>query len=286
MRPSSGLEAEEGVALGKETAIAWTDHTFNPVWGCTKIGPGCDFCYAEVWAARTGAKDLWGTGNFREFTDKNWRQPLNWNEAAKKAGVRKRVFCASMADVFDNQWPEHIRTRLWRLIQRTPNLDWQLVTKRIGNAAKMLPPDWGDGWRNVWLVPTIVNQDEADRDLNKLFDIPAAVYGVSYEPALGPVNWWPWMLGKRRLAWIIGGGESNQRGMRECRIEWLEDAARQCAKHGVAYFNKQIGAMPTYHGAPYPLPPRSKGDKPEEWPESIRVREFPKSGYALEESAA
>lgn len=273
--------------MGKETAIAWTDHTFNPVWGCTKIGPGCDFCYADVWAQRTG-HNIWGTGTFREFTDKHWRQPLNWNAAAEKAGVRKRVFCASMADVFDNQWPDHLRPRLWQLIRDTPWLDWQLVTKRIGNAVKMLPVDWGDGWHNVWLVPTIVNQEEADRDLPKLFEVPAKVYGVSYEPALGPVDWTPWMprLPERQkgtdwdflgLHWIIGGGESNQRGMRECRIEWLEDTAAQCAQHGVAYFNKQIGAMPTWRGEPYPLPPRSKGDVPEEWPPSIRIREFPRS---------
>lgn len=260
--------------MGKETAIAWTDHTFNPWWGCTKIGPGCDFCYAEVWAARTGSTDLWGTGKFRTFTDKHWNQPRNWNLAAQKAGVRKRVFCASMADVFDNQADEALRTRLWALIRETPHLDWQIVTKRIGNVAKMLPPDWGDGWPNVWLVPTIVNQEEADRDLPKLFEIPAAIYGVSYEPALSGVNWRPWLA---QLDWIIGGGESNQRGMRECRIEWLEDTAEQCRTAGVFYFNKQIGALPTYGGKPYSLPPRSKGDQPEEWPESIRIREFPRA---------
>lgn len=266
--------------MGKETAIAWTDHTFNPVWGCTKIGPGCDFCYADVWAQRTG-HNIWGTGTFREFTDKHWNQPLNWNAAAQKAGVRKRVFCASMADVFDNQWPDHLRPRLWALIRATPWLDWQLVTKRIGNAAKMLPHDWTSTkipYPNVWLVPTIVNQEEADRDLDKLFEIPAAVYGVSYEPALSSVDWRPWLDGARgRLQWIIGGGESNQRGMRECKIEWLEWTLMQCQMYGAAYFNKQVGAMPTYFDKPWALPPRSKGDNPDEWPESIRIREFPRS---------
>lgn len=279
--------------MGKETAIAWTDHTFNPVWGCTKIGPGCDFCYAEVWAERfPESRGLWGNDKFREFGDKHWRQPVNWNEAARKAGVRRRVFCASMADVFDNQWPEHIRPRLWQLIRDTPHLDWQLVTKRIGNVAKMLPEDWGRGYSNVWLIPTIVNQEEADRDLPKLFEVPARVYGVSYEPALGLVDWRPWLPNRNSfpvhvdregrgtwfpqgLEWIIGGGESEQKGMRECRIEWLEETAGQCRDHGVAYFNKQIGAMPTHGGRPYPLPKGSKGDNPAEWPESIRVREFP-----------
>lgn len=263
--------------MGKRTAIAWTDHTFNPVWGCMKVGPGCDFCYAEVWASRFG-DGMWGPeAAYREFTDKHWRQPEHWNAAAEKAGERRRVFCASMADIFDKRWPAHIRPRLWKLIKATRWLDWQLVTKRIGNAPDMLPADWGDGYPNVWMVPTIVNQEEADRDLPKLFQVPAHVYGVSYEPALGRVDWFQWMrpMITRKLDWIIGGGESNQRGMRECRIEWLEDTAAQCAQHGIAYFNKQIGAMPTYRGAPYPLPPRSKGDTPEEWPESIRVREFP-----------
>lgn len=260
--------------MGKKTAIAWTDHTFNPVWGCMKVGPGCDFCYAEVWASRFG-EGMWGPeAVYREFSDKHWRQPLNWNETAKKAGVRRKVFCASMADVFDKRWPPGVRARLWKLIRETPWLDWQLVTKRIGNAEKMLPADWGDGWHNVWLVPTIVNQEEADRDLPKLFEVPAKVYGVSYEPALGRIEWHPWL---DRLHWIIGGGESNQRGMRECRIEWLEETAEVCAAYDVAYFNKQIGALPTYRGKPYPLPPRSKGDNPDEWPETIRVREFPVS---------
>lgn len=274
--------------MGKNTGIAWTDHTFNPVWGCMKVGPGCDFCYAEVWASRFGA-GMWGPDAiYREFGEKHWNEPLRWNRAAEKAGIRAKVFCASMADIFDNRWPENVRPRLWALIRATPWLDWQLVTKRIGNAAKMLPPDWGDGWPNVWLVPTIVNQEEADRDLPKLFRVPAKVYGVSYEPALGRVDWCSINDGCDEqgapigfnaltlLHWIVGGGESNQRGMRECRIEWLEDTAEQCRANGVAYFNKQIGAMPTYRGAPYPLPRGSKGDEPEEWPASIRVREFPR----------
>lgn len=260
--------------MGEKTAIAWTDHTFNPVWGCMKIGPGCDFCYAEVWASRFGA-GMWGPDAvYREFTDKHWNEPLKWNRKAQAAGVRSKVFCASMADIFDKRWPAHIRPRLWKLIKDTPWLDWQLVTKRIGNAIDMLPEDWGHGYDNVWIVPTIVNQEEADRDLPKLFKVPAATYGVSYEPALGPVNWRPWLYAGG-LDWIIGGGESNQRGMRECRIEWLEDAAMQCLEYDVAYFNKQIGALPTYKGKPYPLPRGSKGDDPDEWPASIQVREFP-----------
>lgn len=273
--------------MGKRTAIAWTDHTFNPVWGCMKVGPGCDFCYAEVWAERTGHY-VWGPdATYREFGDKHWHEPVKWNRLAEAEGVRRRVFCASMADVFDKRWPPHIRPRLWKLIKATPWLDWQLVTKRIGNAPSMLPEDFSaENYPNVWIVPTICNQEEADRDLPKLFEVPAAIYGVSYEPALGPVDWTKWMprLPERQkgtdwdffgINWIIGGGESNQRGMRECRIEWLEDTARQCRKAGVAYFNKQIGAMPTYQGKPYPLPSRSKGDNPDEWPESIRIREFP-----------
>lgn len=265
--------------MGEQTAIAWTDHTFNPVWGCMKVGPGCDFCYAEVWAARTG-HHVWGPdATYCEFGDKHWNEPLKWNRMAAAAGVRRKVFCASMADVFDKRWRKGIRERLWALIRATPWLDWQLVTKRIGNAAGMLPEDFGpDTYPNVWLIPTIVNQEEADRDLPKLFEVPAAVYGVSYEPALGEVDWRPWLDGTRgKLHWIIGGGESNQRGMRECKIEWLEWTMFQCGMYGVAYFNKQIGAMPTYFERPWKLPPRSKGDNPDEWPESIRIRQFPQT---------
>src|SRR5690242_8701647 len=149
--------------MGKDSAIEWTDHTFNPWWGCDEISPACDFCYAKAWARRLGMSELW-EGERRTFGEKHWSEPLKWNAEAARAGRRARVFCVSMGDIFDNKAPAAERERLWRLIEATPHLTWQLLTKRIGNAAKMLPEEWLERPReNVWLGATIANQEEADR---------------------------------------------------------------------------------------------------------------------------
>lgn len=172
----------------ENSSIEWTHHTFNPVTGCQKVGPGCDNCYAEGWAKRSGLVK-WGPGEERRPTsDAYWRQPLKWDRVAAAAGERRRVFCASLADVFDNAWPAGIRERLFDLIKATPHLDWMLLTKRPGNIARMLPPDWGRGYTNVWLGCTVTSQDEADRDVPKLLAIPARVRFLSMEPLLGPVD--------------------------------------------------------------------------------------------------
>lgn len=117
--------------MAKNSSIEWTDHTFNPWWGCAGVSPGCDNCYAEAWAKRVG-EDIWGARKPRRFFgEKHWCEPLKWNDEAQKQGHRRRVFCASMADVFElrsdlDPW----RDRLWVLIDQTPWLDWLLLTKR------------------------------------------------------------------------------------------------------------------------------------------------------------
>ena len=131
--------------MGENSKIEWCDHTWNPWIGCTKVSPGCDHCYAESYATRYG-KTVWGPGQPRQLTsDANWKKPLKWNHEAMLTGTRPRVFCASLAEVFDNEVNPAWRERLWAFIQATPNLDWLLLTKRIGNVAKMLPMDWGTG---------------------------------------------------------------------------------------------------------------------------------------------
>ena len=186
--------------MAENTKIEWADHTFNPWTGCTKVGPGCDHCYAEGWAKRSGQVQ-WGHGAARRRTSEaNWKQPMRWNAEAERIGVRYRVFCASLADVFDNEVPAEWRADLFDLIAKTPNLDWLLVTKRVGNVERMVmdalrtmfirtnqePPTWP--WANVWLGITVVNQAEADRDIPKLLSTPAALRFLSMEPLLGPVN--------------------------------------------------------------------------------------------------
>src|SRR4051812_33053997 len=107
--------------MGENSKIEWCDHTFNPWVGCTKVSPACDFCYAEVWAKRSGHPELW-QGARRRTTPENWQKVIRWNEEAAKRKVRPRVFCASLADVFDNQVPERWRHDLWHFIENTPQL--------------------------------------------------------------------------------------------------------------------------------------------------------------------
>ena len=214
--------------------IEWTDATFNPWVGCTKVSPACDHCYAESWAKRAGNPELWH-GERRRTAASNWRQPVKWNRQA--TGERKRVFCASLADVFDNEVPAEWRRDLFDLIGETPHLTWQLLTKRIGNVEKMLPGDWGDGWPNVWIGSTVVNQEEADRDAPKLLATPAAVRFVSAEPLLGPIDF---TNINNLLDWIIAGGESGP-GARPMHPDWVRSIRDQCAAAGVPFFFKQWG---------------------------------------------
>src|SRR6185437_13012780 len=184
-----------GSGMAENSRIEWCDHTFNPWLGCTKVSPACDNCYAESWAKRTGQAHLWN-GERRRTSEANWRQPLKWNREAEASGIRRKVFCASLADVFDNQVPEKWRADMWATITITPNLDWLLLTKRPQNIPKMLPIMWGDGWPNVWLGTTAENQEEADRRIPHLLKVPARVHFLSCEPLLGPVNLDGWLPGE------------------------------------------------------------------------------------------
>lgn len=326
----------------KDTKIQWATHTFNPWVGCAKVSPGCDMCYAESWAKRAGSPQLWA-GDRRRTTAANWRKAERWNADAEhyarctgcgRVGDRRtwvedirkrypaaitccpenvlerarpRVFCASLADVFDNQVPEEWRFDLWMLIERTPHLDWLLLTKRPQNMAKMLP--WSDKpWPHVWLGTTAENQEEADRRIPILLQTPAAVRFVSAEPLLGAVNIelaqcncpWPESAIQTRhllscpadrrphrlwsLDWIIAGGESGP-GARPCNVEWIRSIVEQCKAAGTACFVKQLGARVTgqinhpendgYGVVAARLDDRKGGD-PTEWPADLRVRELPR----------
>lgn len=184
--------------MSENTNIEWCDHTFNPWEGCQKVGPGCDHCYAETRNARFagGTAINWGPGAPRRRTSaSNWALPKRWNAQADafmaRHGRRQRVFCASLADVFDNAVPSEWRMDLFKLIADTPNLDWLILTKRIGN---VMPMCSGDSLmfdlicERVWLGATITSQAEADRDIPKLLAVPAAKRFLSMEPLLGQVD--------------------------------------------------------------------------------------------------
>jgi len=218
--------------MGAVTEIGWTDHTFNPWVGCTKVSPACDNCYAEGWAKRTGQGSLW-QGERRRTSASNWRQPLKWDRDAKAAGARRRVFCASLADVFDNQVPEEWRQELVGLIAMTPNLDWLLLTKRPQNVTKMVQDlPW-----NVWLGTTVENQEEADRRIPHLVAAPARIRFLSCEPLLGELDLRAYF---NRLDWVICGGESGP-GHRAMAPVWARSLRNQCALFDVPFFFKQWG---------------------------------------------
>ncbi|MFL0806709.1 MAG: phage Gp37/Gp68 family protein [Oceanobacter sp.] len=252
-----------------DTKIEWADHTFNPWVGCTKVGPGCDNCYAEAQNKRFKGGN-WGVNADRRLTsDANWKQPVRWNNKAEEPGIRPRVFVASMADVFDKEVPPSWRQRLWQLIVDTPNLDWLIVTKRIGNAPKMLPSDWLDSMpENIWIGATVTNQEEADRDIPKLVRLPAKVRFLSMEPLLGSVNLGglsanagilgtlqyncltppknepPYFI-HRHINWVIVGGESGPNA-RPMHPDWAMAIKRQCKIAEIPFFFKQWGEwLPT-----------------------------------------
>lgn len=186
--------------MAENTKIEWAHHTFNPWIGCTKVSPACDHCYAEADFDKRRHVVTWGAGQPRKHTaPSTWAMPLKWNAEAERLGVRYRVFCASLADVFDNEVPGQWRIELMSLILATPHLDWLLLTKRIGNAAGMLETAFRavhhgrEGWAenvppNVWIGASITSQAEADRDIPKLLQVPAEKRFLSMEPLLGPVD--------------------------------------------------------------------------------------------------
>ncbi len=228
--------------MGQNSSIEWTDHTFNPWWGCTKVSPACDNCYAELWAKRMGHQ-VWGSqANRRFFTDHHWKEPLAWNDEARIEKRRRRVFCASMADVFERRAElSSERERLWKLIDATPWLDWLLLTKRPQNVAHLAP--WKEQWpRNVWLGTTVENQLYAERRLPLLLKHPAAVRFLSCEPLLGPIDLRTWFhrKGLHPISWVITGGESGP-GARAMHPDWPTGLLRQCQEAGVPFHFKQWG---------------------------------------------
>lgn len=228
--------------MARNSQIEWTHHTFNPWWGCKKVSPACDNCYAELWAKRMGHQ-LWGTDAPRRFfSDTHWREPLIWDEEAKSNGRRERVFCASMADVFERRADLNTeRRRLWTLIESTPNLDWLLLTKRPQNVRRIAP--WAEQWPpNVWLGTSVENQRLAERRLPFLLENPAAIRFLSCEPLLGPLDLRPWFKkkGLYPINWIIAGGESGG-NCRPMHPNWATSLLQQCQEFKIPFHFKQWG---------------------------------------------
>ena len=337
--------------MGQDSKIEWTHHTFNPWRGCTKVSPGCTNCYAEMLSHRNPkVLGVWGDKGTRVVaSDSMWREPLKWDREAKEAGERRRVFCASLADVFeDREELDEPRFRLLRLIASTTNLDWLLLTKRpdrIEPILKRIPSPlpgftaWDDWCQEiadkVWLGTSVEDQQRADERIPALLQVPAAVRFLSAEPLLGPIDLSrflgfqhedeigienrdqslpremrvpfhdPWVRG---IDWAIIGGESGSNA-RPCDVAWIRSIRDQCRAARVPVFIKQMGAKPywTEHPgvAPGSIPAAvidsyicsgcgepddvdhwidlrdPKGGDWGEWPEDLRIREFPNAAMAI-----
>jgi protein gp37 len=264
--------------MGAETGIEWTDATVNFWWGCTKVGPGCDHCYAESFDKRVGGAH-WGTGVPR-------RQIASAADTLAKLNRQggKRVFIQRMSDLFDNEVPVDWFDKAWGNIVSATACRIQIVTKRISAVEKRLASIGATAWpAHAGLIITVVNQAEADRDIPRLLALKAKLgipwVGLSMEPLLGPVD-----LGKiftvealiyplsgirsntspqtgfsegPRLDWVIVGGESGPKS-RPMHPDWARSLRDQCQAAGVPFFFKQWGEW----GPDVGVPPRRDPSKP------------------------
>jgi protein gp37 len=293
--------------MGIVTNIQWCHHTFNMWRGCTKVSAGCKFCYAEKLSVRNPAVlGEWGDDGSRVIASESyWRQPISWDKKAREAGERRRVFCASLADVFeDRRELEQPRKRLLGLIPQCRDLDWLLLTKRPQNVMPMLGD--GDGHTfhghtflqnnpHVWIGASAENQETASMRSRLLLGVPSAIRFLSCEPLLGPLDLGdflkaPWMpdhivwpgsvppsrVPVRGIEWVIVGGESgSQEEARACDLSWVTSIVGQCERARVPCFVKQLGTNPTRNGKRLSLG-HDKGGDPSEWPLKM-PREFPRA---------
>lgn len=287
--------------MAENSAISWTDHTFNPWMGCTKVSEACRHCYAERDMDHRYHKARWGPQGTRTVTsDANWRKPLKWDREANAAGVRKRVFCASLADVFEG--PETMpadavgtvtaaRVRLFALIDATPNLDWLLLTKRPQNIAAMMPPapctrcvggpcdtncpEQNRARPNVWLGTSVENQAAADERIPHLLAVPAKVRFLSCEPLLGPVSltdqpWWDHRYAHAfyKAAYPharppidwVIAGGESGPQARPSHPDWFRSLRDQCVASRVAFHFKQHGEFAEYDNREHGMADRPDAD--------------------------
>ena len=294
--------------MAQETHISWTKSTWNPWIGCSKVSAGCQYCYAEALMDKRYGRVQWGPSGTRSKTSlSNWRDPVRWNRKAARSGEEWRVFCASLADIFED-WRDqvadhkgqplfrctlcdseelcrvcmictgnnvvpltldHLRKDLFRLVENTPHLTWLLLTKRPENVRSMIPSWWWDKpQHNVWYGTSTEDQENLEKRLPELARIPATRRFLSVEPMLGPLEFAS-ARGIESVSWAIFGGESAQGGAaaRRCEPGWIEDGIAQCRKLDIAPFVKQLGSNCGL------VLEESHGANPAEWPEALRVQE-------------
>lgn len=240
--------------MAENSKIEWTDHTANFWWGCFKVSPGCQHCYADTLAHRYG-KDIWGPvkTTSRELKTGIWKELPKWNRDAENSGQRRRVFVMSMGDFFeDHPQVTEWRIKAMRLIEECTWLDFQVLTKRPENISFMAGAWMELGWpENVWIGTSVENQEQADKRIPELLKIPARVRFLSMEPLLGAVTlqggdypdshmFLQGNGGDERIHWVIVGGESGPNA-RPMHPDWARSIRDQCQAAGVPFFFKQWG---------------------------------------------
>lgn len=277
--------------MGILTKIQWCDHTWNPWRGCAKppatedgtgIAPECFFCYAEAGSKRNPKTlGVWGKEGLRAIgVESYWRLPLRWASQAREDGVRRRVFFSSLADVFEDRddLVAH-RERAFRTIDLCPELDFLVLTKR----PELVPRLWpGDPRRNVWLGTSCgANSSRWRIDALRRSAHLAELLFISAEPLVEEVD----LAGRLEgVSWLIVGGESGHKA-RTFGVAWADRLLEQARRADVAFFMKQFGSRPWpwtwWDESTSPHAERSirdpKGGEPLEWPERLRVREFPRA---------
>jgi protein gp37 len=270
--------------VSDKTGIQWTDATWNPIRGCSRVSEGCRNCYAEVVAARfsgpgqpyEGLARRTSTGGARwtgkiMFVEKHLEDPLRWKKP-------KRIFVNSMSDLFHEGVSDHQLDRIFAVMAKAQRHTFQVLTKRpermlAYSNARLL----GLPLPNVWLGVSVEDQKAADERIPLLLETPAAVRFLSCEPLLGPVQFPLPCIGSRfwgDLHWVIVGGESGHNA-RPCDVQWIRDIVNQCKAAGAAAFVKQLGAYPVSGSFAMALTD-GHGGNPEEWSPGLRVREFPR----------
>lgn len=216
--------------MGEKTGIGWTHHTFNPWMACNKVSAECEFCYISSIIKRQGKEPFKGP-----FRTKDWSKPQSWNRKAEKDGARRRVFTCSLSDFF-HDGADAWRPEAWRVIRLCRHLDWLVLTKRPELIPDRLPPDWGDGYANVWLGVTVGVESSMNR-IPLLKAVPAHVRFISAEPLLERLDFRPHL---DDIDWIITGCEqAHVDKRRSMDMDWVRDIDQQCQEADVAHFFKQ-----------------------------------------------
>jgi len=216
--------------VARKTKIEWTEMTWNPVTGCTKVSPGCTHCYAETMAKRLKAM---GSPRYQQGFKLTLQEdlvdlPLHWK-------VPRKIFVNSMSDLFHKDVPLDYIKRVFDTMAKCPQHQFQVLTKRAERLAEVGSQlDWRE---NIWMGVSIETQAYAYR-AELLRAVPAHIRFLSIEPLLGPIT----KLPLKGIHWVIVGGESGP-GSRPMDRAWVEDIFRQCRKHGVPFFFKQWGGV-------------------------------------------